>query len=120
MSRKRRIIAAAVAVALVAVAAAAVAVLKGGDSSPDEPSGSNATINAKPIANLSTGAFGISTGVQLFNEEPAKIDSDIAGISKLGAHWIRTAIRWDRIEPDSADSDDWSTPDRIVADAGKG
>lgn len=121
MSRNRRIVVAAIAVAVLAAAVGTVALLRGGgSSSTGSPSAPAASINAEPIANLATGAFGISTGVQLFNEQPAKIDSDIAGIARLGAHWIRTAVRWDRVEPDSADSDDWSTPDRIVADAQKG
>jgi hypothetical protein len=55
--------------------------------------------------------------VQLFNEQPDTIDADVAGIAGVGAQWIRTALRWDRVEPDSADQDDWSSADRIVADA---
>ena len=65
MSRKRRIIGAAVAAALVAVvvAGAAIVLSRGSSDHPAEPGEPNATVNTAPIAKLSAGAFGISTGV---------------------------------------------------------
>ena len=51
------------------------------------PGGSG--VDTRPIANLSSQAFGISTGVQLYNESLDKIDADVAGIAALGSHWAR-------------------------------
>jgi endo-1,4-beta-mannosidase len=44
------------------------------------------------------------------------MDSEIAGIAATGATWLRSALRWDSVEPVSANRDDWSRSDRIVAD----
>ncbi|HEY5012881.1 MAG TPA: cellulase family glycosylhydrolase [Acidimicrobiia bacterium] len=128
MSRKRPAVAIALAVLLfggTAIVFAAVA-HKGtkhntaagpSPGSPVTTGPGGSAVDARPIANLSSRAFGISTGVQLYNESLDKIDADIAGIAALGAHWVRTAVRWDLVEPDRATADDWTTADRIVADA---
>jgi hypothetical protein len=63
--------------------------------------------------------FGVSTGVQLFGETLDQIDLDISGIHALGSQWMRTAVRWDQVEPNSANVDDWAKSDRIVADSQK-
>jgi hypothetical protein len=57
---------------------------------------------------------GVSTGVTLFTGTVGEIDADIAGIADTGAKWVRTAIRWDLVEPVSAGSDDWKQADEIV------
>ena len=35
----------------------------------------------------------------------------------IHAHWIRTAVRWDEVEPNSPNADDWTKVDHIVNDA---
>jgi hypothetical protein len=128
MRRNRRVVAAVVAVAVLVVAGAiglVVVVANHGNGSNGNGGGTaapGATVDTRPIAGLQRDDLGISTGVQLFKEDPAKIDADVAGIATLGSHWIRTALRWDvvekrSVEKRSADQDDWSIPDRIVADA---
>jgi polysaccharide biosynthesis protein PslG len=126
MSRNRRVIAVALAVVLVGASAVVFAAVvhqgkkRGTGGGPSLTSGTlppGVTVNTTPIAGLSANAFGISTGVQLFTEKVDKIDQDIAGIAALRAHWMRTAIRWDLVEPKSPSSDDWTHVDHIVDDA---
>jgi hypothetical protein len=122
MPRNRRAIAAALVVVLVGVGAIVLAARhdKKGAGSTVLTTGSlpsSAAVNSTPPAGLSTSAFGISTGVQLYNEKPEQIDADIAGIAAIGSKWMRTAIRWDDVEAKSESVDDWSTADRIVRDA---
>jgi hypothetical protein len=120
MPRSRRAIAVALAVLLVAAAVGVFVVARQGKKHPNgAPPGTTlpGTIAEKPIAGLSADRFGISTGVQLFNEQPAQIDQDIAALAAMPTHWIRTAVRWDKVEPASSSSDDWTKVDRIVDDA---
>jgi hypothetical protein len=63
--------------------------------------------------------MGLTTGVQLWDAKPAKMDTEVAGIGAAGAKWLRSALQWKDVEPTSADNDDWSRSDRIVADAQK-
>jgi hypothetical protein len=63
--------------------------------------------------------MGISTGAQLWQSEPSQIDSEIAGIAATGTKWLRTALHWKDVEADSANVDDWSKADLILADAQK-
>lgn len=127
MPRNRRVL--AVALVLVLFGASAIvfaAVVHKGKSdkgainpSPTGTVAPNGTIQTKAIKNLAADQFGISTGVQLYTEKTDKISPDIAGIAGVGAHWMRTAIRWDLVEPNSASSDDWTKADLIVGDAQK-
>jgi hypothetical protein len=129
MPRSRRAVALAVAVLLFGVAAIVYAAVvhkgkthPGAVSPPGVTSGtlpSSAAVNRTPIAGLAPDQFGISTGQQLFTETGDKIDADMAGIATLPAHWVRTAVRWDSVEPDGPTSDDWAQADRIVAAAQK-
>jgi hypothetical protein len=123
MSGKRRVGAAIVAVVIVAgVIGAAIVVSHHGSSNPNGGNNRpqpNAPIDTNAIAGLEADQLGISTGVQLFREDPSKIDADMAGMKALGARWVRTALRWDTVEKRGADQDDWSAPDRIVADAAR-
>jgi hypothetical protein len=131
MPRNRRVIIVAVVVALVAAGAvvAVVATHHGtgattatGPTTPGQTSASSTPasgINTAPIAGLSAEQFGVSTGVQLFNEKVDKIDQDMSAFAALPTHWVRTAVRWDLIEPNSANEDDWTKVDRIVDDATK-
>ena len=61
--------------------------------------------------------MGLSTGTQLWDAKPAKVDAQMAGIAATGAVWVRTALHWKDVEPTSAGADDWSQADRIVSDA---
>jgi hypothetical protein len=61
--------------------------------------------------------LGLTTGVQLWNSSASDQDTEIAGIADAGARWLRTALLWRDVEPKSADEDDWSIADHIVADA---
>ncbi|HEX4491516.1 MAG TPA: hypothetical protein VH914_09955 [Acidimicrobiia bacterium] len=63
--------------------------------------------------------LGLTTGVQMWNESASKQDTEIAGIADAGARWLRTALLWRDVEPQSADHDDWSNADHIVSDAQK-
>jgi hypothetical protein len=63
--------------------------------------------------------LGLTTGVQLWSASTAQQDTEIAGIAATGARWLRTALSWRDVEPSSADQDDWSKADNIVADAQK-
>jgi hypothetical protein len=124
MPRSRRAVAFALAVLVVGVSAIVYAAVvhtgrkQQNGAAPGLTSGTAAgTVNMTPISGLSATQLGISTGVALFNENFARIDQDIAAIAALPAHWIRTAVRWDLIEPTSPDSDDWTKVDRIVTDA---
>jgi len=121
MPRSRRVIVVALVVVLVAVAVAlAVAVHKSHTAASPNPTGTGSgTINTTPISGLTADQFGLSTGVQLFNEKAHKIDLDMAAFAALPTHWVRTAVRWDTIEPTSPAADDWTKVDRIVADATK-
>lgn len=118
---RQRVVAAALAVLVVAATAIVFAAVghqgksngakkPGLDTGPGPSSGSG----AGSIAGLRADQVGVSTGVVLFSETVAKIDADIAGIAADGAKWVRTAIRWDLVEPDSAGSDDWEKADEIV------
>lgn len=69
------------------------------------------------IDGLSADQLGVSTGVQLFTASIRQIDEDMAGIAAANGKWVRTAVRWDLVEPDSASSDDWTKSDEIVAQA---
>jgi Cellulase (glycosyl hydrolase family 5) len=129
MSRNRRVIAVALAVVLFGASAIVFAAVahrgskrgSGGGPSPTSPTSATlpapGPVDTTPIPGLSADAFGISTGVQLFNENLGQIDQDIAGIAALGTHWMRTAVRWDLVERTSPNSDDWTKVDRIVDDA---
>jgi hypothetical protein len=135
MSRSRRAIAVALVVVVLGVVAGLVIANHNGKHTSNNtgnttgnstgttgPGGTAApsgTVNTAPIANLSRDAFGISTGVQLYTESSTLVDSDITGIAKLGAKWMRTAIRWDLVEPKSASADDWAKADQIVSDGQK-
>ncbi len=120
MPRRSRALAAALLVVLAGVAAIVVAATvhhgRHGDVTARNPS---ATSEPAPSTGgkLTPASFGISTGVALFNESPDRIDIDMAAMATAGAHWIRTAVRWDLVEPDDATTDDWTKSDRIVADA---
>jgi hypothetical protein len=70
-----------------------------------------------PIDGLDADQLGISTGVQLFTAPVSQIDEDMAGIAADKSKWVRTAVRWDLVEPESAEADDWSKADEIVAQA---
>jgi hypothetical protein len=63
--------------------------------------------------------LGLTTGVQLWNSSASDQDTEIAGIADAGARWLRTALLWRDVEPKSADEDDWSNADHIVAEAQK-
>ena len=124
MPRNRRVVAVALAVVLFAAAAAVFASVvhkgkSGNSATPGTATTVGKNVQSNAIPGLQSDAFGVSVGLQLFNEKDTDVDTDVAGIATLGAHWIRTAIRWDDIEPSSANVDDWSKPDRIVADAQK-
>lgn len=69
------------------------------------------------IPGLSADQLGVATGVQLFTASIRQIDEDMAGIAAAKGKWVRTAVRWDLVEPDSASSDDWTKSDEIVAQA---
>jgi hypothetical protein len=69
-----------------------------------------------PLPTLAS-KMGLSTGVQLWNATPAQMDSEISGIAAAGAKWVRTSLLWRDVEPVSANQDDWSRSDRIVADS---
>jgi Cellulase (glycosyl hydrolase family 5) len=122
MPRSRRALVAALVIVVVgAVAVVAVASHHGAKhdntNGPGGNSGPTATVDTKPVAGLTADQFGISTGVALFNEKVDKIDEDMTAFAAMPTHWVRTAVRWDLIEPTSADSDDWTKVDRIVDDA---
>jgi hypothetical protein len=133
MSRSSRVIAVALVVVILGVVGGLVIANHsnnhnrsntGSGPGPTSPTGTgtaptNATVNTTPVSNLSHEAFGISTGVQLYTESSSLVDSDIAGVAKLGAKWMRTAIRWDLVEPASANVDDWAKADQIVRDSQK-
>jgi polysaccharide biosynthesis protein PslG len=117
MPRSRRAIAIALAVLLVGAAAIVfAAVAHKGKAHPGTGATPGATVGPA-VAGLTRDKFGISTGVQLFTSSVAQIDKDVAGIAAIHAHWIRTAVRWDLVEPSSPTSDDWTKTDRIVDDA---
>jgi polysaccharide biosynthesis protein PslG len=129
MSRSRRAIAAALAVLLVGGIAVVVAAVvhkgKGdkGANGGNHPQGTVAPGTAnlgtvQPfIPALSADQLGIATGVVLFTSPVADIDRDMAGMAAVKAKWVRTAVRWDLVEPDSASSDDWTKVDALVKDA---
>jgi hypothetical protein len=129
MPRNRRVLIVALVIAIVAggTIVAVVATHHGTrhPSSSTGPTGSNPSpgsstasgVNTTPIPGLRAEQFGVSTGVQLFNEKVDKIDQDMAAFAAMPTHWVRTAVRWDLIEPKSADEDDWTKVDRIVDDA---
>ena len=126
LSSRNRAIAAALAVVVVAAAAIVFAAVghngkgKGGGKAslgtgtgPGQTSGTG----AGPVPGLSADQVGVSTGVTLFTASVSKIGQDIAGIAATGAKWVRTAIRWDLVEPNSAGADDWTRADAIVDQA---
>jgi hypothetical protein len=120
-SPSRRAIAAAAAVLLAGAAAIVFAVVRhdgndNGARTPDSTTGpgQTAATGAGSIPGLSADKVGVSTGVTLFTGPVGEIDADIAGIADTGAKSVRTAIRWDLVEPDSAGSDDWKQADEIV------
>jgi hypothetical protein len=122
MPRNRRVIVVAVVVALVAAGAVVAVVGHHHGTHPaitTAPNGSTPSggINRARIPGLAADHFGISTGVQLFNEKVAKIDADMAAFEAMPTHWVRTAVRWDLVEPNSPNQDDWTKVDRIVDDA---
>jgi hypothetical protein len=118
MPRNRRAIAVALVVVLVGAAAIVfAAVAHNATKHGNGAAGSATTVDSTPISGLSADKFGVSTGVQLFNEKVDQIDRDIAGLAALPTHWVRTAVRWDLVEPTSPNSDDWTKVDRIVDDA---
>jgi hypothetical protein len=126
MPRNRRVIVLAVVVAIAAAATIGVVATHNGKShttatAPNQTTSASSTpssgIKTAPIAGLSADQFGVSTGVQLFNEKVDKIDHDMAAFAALPTHWVRTAVRWDLIEPNSPDQDNWTKADRIVDDA---
>jgi hypothetical protein len=119
LSPRRRVAAGALVAVLVGAAAVVYAVARNGDDDgAGKPgvttSGGQSGPSVGSIAGLSADQVGISTGVVLFTGPFEEIDSEIAGMAKDGAKWIRTAVRWDLVEPDSAGSDDWKTADEIV------
>jgi hypothetical protein len=121
MRRSRRVIAAALVVVLAGALAVVVAAV--GHKGKREP-GRGATVTTGPgtpdgavqgpIPGLAADKLGISTGVALFNETLPQIDDDIAGIAAAKAKWVRTALRWDLVEPNRESSDDWTKVDEIV------
>lgn len=120
-SPSRRAVAAALAVLLAGSAAIVFAVVR--HDSNDNAAGTpgrttgpsqTAATGAGSIPGLSADQVGVSTGVVLFTATVGEIDADIAGIAGTGAKWVRTAIRWDLVEPESATSDDWKVADAIV------
>jgi polysaccharide biosynthesis protein PslG len=119
MPRSRRALAFALAILLFGAAAIVFAAVA--HKGKTHPAGTGATpgpgATAGPIAGLTSDQLGISTGVQLYTASVAQIDKDVAGIAALHSHWIRTAVRWDLVEPSSPSSDDWTKADRIVGDA---
>jgi polysaccharide biosynthesis protein PslG len=129
MPRNRRVLIVALLVAIVAggTIVAVVATHHGkSHTASSAPNGSNPSsgsstpssgLNTTAIPGLRAEQFGISTGVQLFNEKGDKIDADMAAFEAMPTHWVRTAVRWDLVEPNSADQDDWTKVDRIVDDA---
>ena len=125
---RRRAVAAALAVLVAGVGAIGYAAVghqgtshpSGGGATPGVTSGTlpaGGTANVTPIVGLGADKFGISTGLQLWHENGGQIDADMAAMAALPTRWIRTAVRWDDVEPNGPTSDDWSTADRIVADA---
>jgi hypothetical protein len=121
LSSSRRVIAAALAVVVVGAAAVvfAAVVHTGKDNGARKPSldtgpGQTSAAGAGSIPGLSADQVGVSTGVVLFTGKATSVDADIAGIADTGAKWIRTAIRWDLVEPDSPSADDWTRADQIV------
>jgi hypothetical protein len=123
MPRNRRVIVVAVVVALVAAGAVVAVVARHHHGTHPAirtgPNGSTPSggINRARIPGLAADQFGISTGVQLFKENVAKIDADMAAFEAMPTHWVRTAVRWDLVEPNSPNQDDWTKVDRIVDDA---
>src|SRR5471032_1621037 len=114
MPRSRRALVAALVVvlvgagAVVAVAAHHGAKHRNSGGGTENPTGPTGTLDTKPVSGLTADQFGISTGVQLFNEKVDKIDEDMAAFAAMPTHWVRTAVRWDLIEPTSAEADDWT------------
>jgi polysaccharide biosynthesis protein PslG len=79
------------------------------------PTGSASPI---PLPTLQS-KMGMATGVQLWNDDPAEMDKEIPAIAATGAKWLRTSLLWKDVEPSSANQDDFSRSDRIVADSQK-
>jgi hypothetical protein len=124
MSRRNRAVAAALAVVLVgAIAVVVAAVAHDGkpDSSvaPNPTNGTGGTTGTVegPIPGLRADQLGVATGVRLFTASTQQTDDDIAGIAAAKAKWVRTAVRWDLVEPERASSDDWTKADQIVDQA---
>ena len=123
MSRRNRAVAAALAVVLVGAIAVVVAAVAhdgkpDGTVAPNPTNGSGPTGTVEgPIAGLRADQLGVATGVRLFTASEQQTDDDIAGIAAAKAKWVRTAVRWDLVEPESASSDDWTKADQIVDQA---
>jgi hypothetical protein len=124
MLRNRRNVVVAVAVAIVVIGVIAVIVAavghdgKSNGARATTPNTGTTPVSVDgPIAGLAADKLGVSTGATLITGSTQRIDDDMAGIAAAKGKWVRTAVRWDLVEPDSADTDDWAKADEIVAQA---
>jgi len=83
-------------------------------ASPQVPTSKNTLLKPGPIH-----AYGIAAGSSLTDLSPQELDARLSGIAASGATWIRFDFDWSHIQPDNANSFDWSTYDNLVAESRK-
>lgn len=64
-------------------------------------------------------SYGVAAGGSLPDLSPSQLDAYMANLQNLGAGWVRFDFDWSLIQPDSANSYDWSAYDAIVAAANR-
>ncbi len=71
--------------------------------------------SSSPIANsFGKDMFGIATGGNLQNEDPASQSRDLDVDHNAGARWLRTDINWTQIQNGGPTSYDWGPIDNVV------
>jgi polysaccharide biosynthesis protein PslG len=61
--------------------------------------------------------FGIALGDTLSTLSTSQLDTELAGIAKIGVGWIRIDISWADIQPNNSSKYDWNQLDQIVESA---